>query len=55
MSSARLSDFLFTGVAVLPAVLTLGGYFDIAMITFCPLLIAACLTASSASEDADGN
>lgn len=42
----RLVDFLFTGVAVLPGTLLLAGRPDLAMISFCPLLIAACLTSA---------
>jgi hypothetical protein len=42
---SRLGDFLFTGAAVLPAVLALGGRIDIALLSFVPLLVAACLLA----------
>ncbi len=43
MKHAHRTDFLFIGVAVLPAVLMVAGYLDVAYIFFCPLLIAACL------------
>ena len=43
MKLAHRTDFLFIGVAVLPAVLMVAGYLDVAFIFFCPLLIVACL------------
>lgn len=43
MKHAHRTDFLFIGVAVLPAVLMVAGYLDVATIFFCPLLIVACL------------
>ena len=43
MKYAHRTDFLFIGVAVLPAVLMVVGYLDVAFIFFCPLLIVACL------------
>jgi hypothetical protein len=36
-------DFLFTGVAVLPGTLLLAGHPDLAMMSFFPSLIAACI------------
>ena len=44
MIKAQLTDFLFSGVAVLPAALAVAGHIDMAMLVFCPLLIAACLS-----------
>ncbi len=43
MKYAHRTDFLFIGVAVLPALLMVAGYLDVAFIFFCPLLIVACL------------
>jgi len=43
MKYAHRTDFLFIGVAVLPAVLMVAGYLDVGLIFFCPLLIVACL------------
>ena len=43
MKLAHRTDFLFLGVAILPAVLMVAGYLDVAFIFFCPLLIVACL------------
>lgn len=42
----RYADFLFTGVAVVPTVLVVTGHVDAALLTFSPLLFAACLLAS---------
>jgi hypothetical protein len=44
MTKTQLTDLLFSGVAVLPAGLTVAGQIDMAMLVFCPLLIAACLS-----------
>ena len=43
MKSARLADMLFTGLAIVPVLVILGCGFDVALLVFCPLLIAACL------------
>jgi len=43
MKSARLADLLFTGLAIVPALLLLDGHPGIAIVAFPPLLIAACL------------
>jgi len=43
MKSARLADLLFTGLAIVPALLLLDGHPGIAIVVFPPLLIAACL------------
>jgi len=43
MTHAQRTDFLFIGVAVLPAVLMVAGYLNVVFIFFCPLLIVACL------------
>jgi hypothetical protein len=48
----QLVDFLFTGVAVLPGALLLSGHPDLAMMSFWPLLIAACLTSVRAGDHA---
>ena len=47
-----IADFLFTGVVVLPVALALGGRFDVAMMVFSPLLIAACLASMYADASA---
>jgi hypothetical protein len=44
MRYAGITDFLFTGLALLPAVLLLFGHAGPAMLLFVPLLIAACLS-----------
>ena len=46
MRNERLVDFLFTGAAVVPATLMLGGHLDIAFMVLSPLLIGVCLTAA---------
>jgi hypothetical protein len=46
LMNTSLAEFLFTGVAVLPGTLAFGGHLDVAMLAFCPLLIAACLRAA---------
>jgi hypothetical protein len=46
----RLVDFLFTGVAVLPGTLLLAGRPDLAMMSFCLLLFAACITSAWSGE-----
>ncbi len=51
MTTRQLSDFLFSGVAVLPPTLAVAGHFDVAMLVFCPLLIAACLSAMDAEKN----
>jgi hypothetical protein len=43
MVNARSVDFLFTGLAVVPAVLLLTGHPGPALLLFVPLLIGACL------------
>lgn len=43
MKSADLADMLFTGLAIVPVLVILGCGFDIALLVFCPLLLAACL------------
>jgi hypothetical protein len=45
MSKEKLVDFLFTGIAVVPAALLFAGQPGMAMMVFCPLLIGACFTA----------
>jgi hypothetical protein len=45
-AGAPLAEYLFTGVAVLPATLTWAGHFDAALLLFMPLLLGACLTAA---------
>jgi len=42
---SQLVDFLFTGVAVIPATLFAAGRPDLAMIVFFPLLFTACFAA----------
>ncbi|MFN7087226.1 MAG: hypothetical protein ACK4N4_11450 [Burkholderiales bacterium] len=44
MRNGHLADFLFTGLGITPPLLTLGGHLDIAIMLFCPLLIAAALS-----------
>ncbi len=44
MRYAGITDFLFTGLALLPAVLLLSGHAGPAMLLFVPLLVAACLS-----------
>lgn len=44
MYNARLVDFLFTGLAVLPGALLFAGHVGPALLLFVPLLIGACLT-----------
>jgi hypothetical protein len=44
MRYAGITDFLFTGLALVPAVLLLSGHVGPALLLFVPLLIAACLT-----------
>jgi len=39
-----LSDFLVTGTGVFPVVMLIAGRPALAILLFCPLLIAACLT-----------
>jgi hypothetical protein len=46
MRNARFVDFVFTGAAVLPGILTIAGWPDVAIMALCPLLIGACLTAA---------
>lgn len=43
MVNARRVDFLFTGLAVVPALLLLTGHPGPALLLFVPLLIGACL------------
>ena len=47
----KISDFLFTGVGVLPATLAMAGYAGEAAVLFIVLLIAA-LAAAALSPDA---
>jgi hypothetical protein len=60
MKSARRADFLFVGLAVLPAAWVFGGLFDLALLFFVPLLIVACLAGlweqieTSGTEQASG-
>ena len=51
MNNESVVELLFTGAAALPAALTFGGHFDIALMIFCPLLIGACLTAVTVKDD----
>ncbi|HYC46399.1 MAG TPA: hypothetical protein VED01_13075 [Burkholderiales bacterium] len=46
-----LTDLLFTGAATVPATLVFAGRFEIAMLVFCALLVAACLVAAWYGED----
>lgn len=43
MVNTRGVDFLFTGLAVVPAVLLLTGHLGPALLLFVPLLVGACL------------
>lgn len=43
---SRVVDFLFTGLGVVPAIFTFGGRLDLALLSFFPLLVAACLAAA---------
>jgi hypothetical protein len=43
MKHGRLADFFFIGLGIVPAVLVFGGWPDIAILLFVPLLFAACL------------
>jgi ABC-type polysaccharide/polyol phosphate export permease len=43
MKCGRLADFFFVGLAVLPVTLLFGGYPELAVMLFVPLLLAACL------------
>ena len=43
MKNGDLADFFFTGLGIVPTLLTFGGHLDIAIMVFCPLLIAAIL------------
>jgi hypothetical protein len=45
MSKEKLVDFLFTGIAVVPAALLFTGQPGMAMMVFCPLLIGTCFAA----------
>jgi hypothetical protein len=47
---ASRSDFLFTGLGVLPPALAYWGHFDAALLISVPMLIAACLAAASERE-----
>lgn len=42
MEKRSLADFLFVGVAVLPATLMLGGFPELGLFLFFPLFAAAC-------------
>ncbi|HXF65569.1 MAG TPA: hypothetical protein VNK67_02565 [Burkholderiales bacterium] len=42
MRSAQRADFLFIGLAVLPLALAFGDYPELALLSFVPLLLAAC-------------
>lgn len=43
MEYSRLADFFFVGLGVLPVTLLFGGYPELAVMLFIPLLLAACL------------
>ena len=54
MVNARRVDFLFTGLAVVPAVLLLTGHPGPALLLFVPLLIGACLAGMYEQRVVDG-
>ena len=56
MKNGHLADFFFTGLGIVPMLLTFGGHLDIAIMVFCPLLIAAILAGmyEQAAEDVAG-
>ena len=43
MRRARVTDFFFIGLGIVPVVLACAGLPDLALMLFAPLLIAACL------------
>ena len=53
MQNAGFTDFLFTGLAIVPAVLLLTGYVGLAMLLFIPLLIGACLVSMYQQQTCD--
>lgn len=55
MVNARRVDFLFTGLAVVPAVLLLTGHPGPALLLFVPLLIGACLAGMYEQQAAAGS
>jgi hypothetical protein len=46
----KIVAFMFTGTAVVPVAVTFAGSVQVAALTFCPLLMTACLIAAAKGD-----